>query len=679
MPNRSQATTAKENGPSTPVGQKDTHSLQGTNHPSLVLQRAYADPGSLSPSDVLTLQRSVGNRATTHLLRPLLQAKLKLGPAGDRYEQEADQVAQQVVRQMQSAPTPIHEEAGQAEIQMKPLASRISTLQRSPSSQKPSQKRTFFRKPAPTIQRREGEDEEELAQMKPLHSAEGGEVETSVEQQIRQSQGGGRSLDAGVRRSMEGAFGADFSGVRVHTDSKADTLNRSLNARAFTTGKDLFFRRGEYNPGNSGGKQLLAHELTHVVQQSGSTPGTAQAQIQRKSDKLKAKSHYTGNAKGGFNWGKATGYDKILNAIADYHSLGPDKYMAQLQQLAKIGDLLTAWEISHGLADTSVNSKDTKETARRGVLATIKSTDLPQEIADVYGQAQTNGGQPDVHLLMQLMDATQGNPGVRGQIESDYATSLRTYQANQQDIQAAIAILNTGNYLGAGSAAQNQLNSVRGLDDDPTGGQWDSSILDAPIQQDDSDFKKEMKTKRRYLQALVPAVATMSDAEIKAIAAYTKEGPYTDMNSVLRGSSTVSGNNKNQRKQNAKLRAEAQQANLMASSGLNRLPNWTGETLFRGERDIAWAGTLTQGRVIVLKSFSSSSVKLSIAKQFASSGSQSAVWEISNVTSQGKDIRDISTLGSQEGEVLLKPYTRLRIDNVSVGNDYAHHIEATAL
>ena len=64
-----------------------------------------------------------------------------------------------------------------------------------------------------------------------------------------------------------GALGADFSGVKVHTDTKADALNRSLSAKAFTTGSDIFFSQGAYQPGSSSGKQLLAHELTHVVQQ----------------------------------------------------------------------------------------------------------------------------------------------------------------------------------------------------------------------------------------------------------------------------------------------------------------------------------------------------------------------------------------------------------------------------
>jgi hypothetical protein len=90
-----------------------------------------------------------------------------------------------------------------------------------------------------------------------------------VERKIESSRGAGQPLDSAVRTPMDTAFNADFSGVRVHTNSEAGALNRELNARAFTTGRDIFFRHGEYNPGSSSGRELLAHELTHVVQQNG--------------------------------------------------------------------------------------------------------------------------------------------------------------------------------------------------------------------------------------------------------------------------------------------------------------------------------------------------------------------------------------------------------------------------
>ena len=96
---------------------------------------------------------------------------------------------------------------------------------------------------------------------------EDGRIEPAVERGITQARGGGRPLENAVQGSMEQAFGADFSRVRIHTGTQADSLNRSLNARAFTTGRDIFFKEGNYNPGSSAGRELLAHELTHVVQQ----------------------------------------------------------------------------------------------------------------------------------------------------------------------------------------------------------------------------------------------------------------------------------------------------------------------------------------------------------------------------------------------------------------------------
>jgi hypothetical protein len=94
-------------------------------------------------------------------------------------------------------------------------------------------------------------------------------ISPEVEDGIHSARGGGRALDDGVRSQMEGALGADLSGVRVHTDSRADALSQALGARAFTTGRDVFFRQGEFSTATPGGKQLIAHELAHVVQQSG--------------------------------------------------------------------------------------------------------------------------------------------------------------------------------------------------------------------------------------------------------------------------------------------------------------------------------------------------------------------------------------------------------------------------
>jgi hypothetical protein len=92
-------------------------------------------------------------------------------------------------------------------------------------------------------------------------------LDDDTEARINGERGNGMSLDTAIQAKMGAATGHDFSGVRVHTSPESHALNEQLSAKAFTTGQDIFFRAGEYNPGSSGGQELLAHELTHVVQQ----------------------------------------------------------------------------------------------------------------------------------------------------------------------------------------------------------------------------------------------------------------------------------------------------------------------------------------------------------------------------------------------------------------------------
>ena len=97
-----------------------------------------------------------------------------------------------------------------------------------------------------------------------------GTVHSDVQSAIDSTRGGGTSLDPGVADRMSGSLG-DLSDVRVHADETADTLNRSVSARAFATGSDVYFGAGEYKPGSPEGDKLIAHELAHVVQQRGSS------------------------------------------------------------------------------------------------------------------------------------------------------------------------------------------------------------------------------------------------------------------------------------------------------------------------------------------------------------------------------------------------------------------------
>ena len=105
----------------------------------------------------------------------------------------------------------------------------------------------------------------------------------SVVSTLQQSKGGGNSLSGETRSSMESHFNSDFSGVRIHTDSKAVQMSRQLNAQAFTHGNDIYFNQGKFNPESRSGKHLLAHELTHTVQQ-GASPASATKSIQRQED-----------------------------------------------------------------------------------------------------------------------------------------------------------------------------------------------------------------------------------------------------------------------------------------------------------------------------------------------------------------------------------------------------------
>ncbi len=94
------------------------------------------------------------------------------------------------------------------------------------------------------------------------------ELDDKTAGNIDQERGGGQPLDSQVQKKMSSSMGHDFSDVKVHTSEKSDTLNQQLGAEAFTTGSDVFFRQGNYNPGSADGQKLIAHELTHVVQQS---------------------------------------------------------------------------------------------------------------------------------------------------------------------------------------------------------------------------------------------------------------------------------------------------------------------------------------------------------------------------------------------------------------------------
>jgi len=104
---------------------------------------------------------------------------------------------------------------------------------------------------------------------------EQGYLKGEINNAIQSKRGGGSSLPDSVREVANKNLKHDFSDVRIHTDEKANELSQSINARAFTIGKDIFFKKGVFAPGSKQGRETIMHELTHVVQQSGSSSGAS--------------------------------------------------------------------------------------------------------------------------------------------------------------------------------------------------------------------------------------------------------------------------------------------------------------------------------------------------------------------------------------------------------------------
>jgi Domain of unknown function (DUF4157) len=183
-----------------------------------------------------TLQQSEGHDIHMEPLQGVsIQHKLSIGSVDDPLEHEADAMANKVMR-MPEQPL-VQRKCSHCEeeekVQMKPLAASIT----------------------PFIQAK---------------GVDGGNASDTVSQQINASRGSGSNMDRPTQSFMESRFGADFSDVKIHTGEDAVQMSREMDAQAFTVGNDIYFNSGKYNPSSNSGKHLLAHELTHTIQQAGS-------------------------------------------------------------------------------------------------------------------------------------------------------------------------------------------------------------------------------------------------------------------------------------------------------------------------------------------------------------------------------------------------------------------------
>lgn len=176
---------------------------------------------------------------------PFIQPKIKVNTPGDRYEQEADAMADRVMRMPQAQPT------------LNPSMTPLPAIQRKCAACEAQEEEHIHRK--------------ETTSQSPSLSP-------SQTHQLNSRSGNGHTLPTHTQQMMGQAFGRDFGEVRVHTGTQAANLSQAVHARAFTYGSDIYFNQGEYQPDTQAGKHLLAHELTHVVQQGGT-----RQQIQRQA------------------------------------------------------------------------------------------------------------------------------------------------------------------------------------------------------------------------------------------------------------------------------------------------------------------------------------------------------------------------------------------------------------
>lgn len=170
----------------------------------------------------------------------LLQPKLKVSQPNDKYELEADRVAEQVMRM--SAPK--EKKVSEEDVQIKLRVNHLS-------------------------QRQQKTDLDEDTLLAKANLGYTSQVPSNVAVNIQNLRGGGIPLPPKHRYFFESRMGQDFSDVRIHTDAKAADAAQAIQAKAFTLGNDIVFNAGQYSPDNQEGKKLLAHELTHVVQQNG--------------------------------------------------------------------------------------------------------------------------------------------------------------------------------------------------------------------------------------------------------------------------------------------------------------------------------------------------------------------------------------------------------------------------
>lgn len=232
-----------------------------------------------------------GTKTQTSFFNTGVQAKLNISQPDDPMEKEADATADKVMRMPDAVVQPstekkedeLQRKEGEQEkemVQPKLIVNASGSLVMRSEEAEEKEETIQPKFLATGVMRKEGEEEEETVQAsaekdtvccKPFVQLSGrgppASLSSSFHSQLQSSKGQGAPLNHSVLHNMQNKFGADFSSVRIHNNDSSAQLSRSINAQAFTHGRDIYFNHGKYNPYTSSGGHLLAHELTHTIHQ----------------------------------------------------------------------------------------------------------------------------------------------------------------------------------------------------------------------------------------------------------------------------------------------------------------------------------------------------------------------------------------------------------------------------
>ena len=406
-----------------------------------------------------------------------VQTKLNISQPNDHYEMEADSMADKTVQRL-----------------AEPAAIRTGPF--SPASLMPffQQKSTSSEEEKKVLKQEEEEDpspEVKKLQRKPIFESNaeppGDEIPVqkkaddpasqtanpTIESSLNSSKGSGHPLPEDTRQKMESSMGADFSDVRIHNDSNAAGLSKNLNAQAFTHGNDIYFNTGKYDTSSSGGQHLLAHELTHTIQQGASSHVSDSARISDSNNVVTTKlispeksihrsatnlaaDVSVANKKGPdanrYGWQQLSDYQKTAPGPADVDVIKPNG--KDIQPKAENGNIMS----KPGIAATveKDQNEELKRKKEKEPLTAVQSKSEPgvqrlfgwvSDIAEWAGDKLEEGKKWLLGKVKNLIMNVKGYKALRVVLGSDPITGERVEQTGLNFIDAALDIIPFGSLI----------------------------------------------------------------------------------------------------------------------------------------------------------------------------------------------------------------------------------------